>query len=67
MINLQDVFSRISMANTCQLQIDSCHLSLQELTHVLFAAADFQLHLKGVLGGSETLCSENLAGQPLDI
>lgn len=24
------------------------HLPLQELTHKLFAAADFQLHLKGV-------------------
>ena len=65
-INLQKTFSRMSMANTCQLQTDTCCLPLQELTHALFAAADFQLHLKGVQGGEQkwgTLCSESLAGQ----
>lgn len=56
----------MSMANTCQLQTDTCHLPHKELIHAkLFAAVDFQLHLKGgrVESRSETLCSENLAGQ----
>ena len=43
----------MSMTNTCQLQTDTCCLPLQELTHALFAAADFQLHLKGVQGGEQ--------------